>query len=254
MIRPLRSALVNRVILRLVLVVCALTWWGLPGFGGIDLGVTWSSAWPVMLEAGWGLLMTVGLGLPFLATAIRPSVGRAALVQVYVVAAALLVGAVLGLEPQAWWIFVLLAIELPPLILAARGDIGDPLPSRALTILTIVAVLPALAYAWHMCAQNRLGLASGDITLGTDHYSVQAAVALSLVGLPAVASYWPATRRLLGTSTAVMAGYLGLVSVGWPDAVAGFSPAWSVAVLVWAVAIAVASWWPTVRRIPVKAL
>ena len=35
--------------------------------GVIDLAVTWDPDWPVALEAGWGLLCTIGLGLPFLA-------------------------------------------------------------------------------------------------------------------------------------------------------------------------------------------
>ena len=93
--------------------LCALTWWVLPGFGVIDLTVTWDPEWPVMLEAGWGVLFTVGVGLPFLVVAIRPGLGRAALAQLYVVTAALVVGVVAGLEPQSWWIFAMLLLEVP---------------------------------------------------------------------------------------------------------------------------------------------
>ena len=79
-----------------------------------------------MLEAGWGLLFTFGLGLPFVVTAVALRQARAALVQVYVVTTALLVGVVVGLEPQAYWIFVMLAVELPLLHVAARGTtLGD---------------------------------------------------------------------------------------------------------------------------------
>ena len=102
-----------RPFLRVLLVLCTLTWWVLPAMGLIDLSVTWDPDWPVVLEAGWGLLFTVGLGLPFLVAAVRPRLARVALVQLYVVAAALLVGVLAGLEPQSWWIFVGLLVEVP---------------------------------------------------------------------------------------------------------------------------------------------
>ena len=41
-----------------------------------------------------------------------------------------------------------------------------------------------------------------------------------------------------------MAAYLGLVSYNWPDADAGFASEWSVAVMAWAVAVGLVSWWP----------
>ena len=56
----------GRLLIRALLVLCTLTWWLFPGFGVIDLTVTWDPEWPVMLEAGWGVLFTVGVGLPFL--------------------------------------------------------------------------------------------------------------------------------------------------------------------------------------------
>ena len=229
---------------RVLLVLCTLTWWVLPGMGVIDLTVTWDPTWPVMLEGGWGLLLTVGLGLPFLVTAVRPRLARPALVQVYAVTATLVVGAVVGREPQAWWLLAMVAIEVPLLHLVARGTVlGERSLSPALLVLTVVAVVPAVIYAWDMAADNRLSLVTSDITNDTDHYAVQAALALTLVALPLLASLWPSTRRLLGTSTALMAAYLGLVSYNWPDADAGFAR-WSVAAMVWAGAVALASWWP----------
>src|SRR3954449_7264680 len=61
---------------RLVAVLWALTWWVFPGFGLIDLSVTWDQGWPVVLEASWGVFMTVLVGGSFLVVAVRP--GRAA--------------------------------------------------------------------------------------------------------------------------------------------------------------------------------
>jgi hypothetical protein len=241
---PLRFRVVTRVLLAL----CTLSWWVLPGMGAIDLTVTWDPDWPVMLEAGWGLLFTVGLGLPFLVSALRPRLARVALVQVYAVAAALLVGVFVGREPQAWWIFVMLAVELPLLhLVARRSTLGERALSPALLALAVVALVPALTYAWDMAADNRQGFLTSDITNDTDHYAVQAAVALALVALPVLAGWWQDTRRLLGTSTALIAAYLGLVSVGWPDADAGFSGPLSVVVMVWAVGVGVAFWWPAAR-------
>ena len=44
-------------------------WIVLPGFGAIDLSVTWSPDWPQVLEAGWGLQFTVLVGAPFVVAA-----------------------------------------------------------------------------------------------------------------------------------------------------------------------------------------
>ena len=58
---------------RALAVLFALTWLVLPGFGLIDLSVTWDPDWPVVLEASWGVFMTVLVGGSFLAVALRPS-------------------------------------------------------------------------------------------------------------------------------------------------------------------------------------
>ena len=240
-----------RFLIRALLVLCTLTWWGLPGFGVIDLTVTWDPEWPVMLEAGWGVLFTVGVGLPFLVTAIRPRLARAALAQLYVVTAALVVGVVAGLEPQSWWIFAMLLLEVPLILaIAPSTPTQRGRPHVPLLILAAVAAPAALVYAWEMAAKNRLSLPSppADKTIDVDHFAVQAALALALLALPAVAALWPHARRLLGTSTAVMAAYVGLVSYSWPGALGGFSAGWSVAVMIWAGAVLVATWWPGQRR------
>jgi hypothetical protein len=54
----------------------ALTWVIVPGFGLVDLSVTWDPAWPQVLEAGWGLYMTLFVGIPFTAIAVRRRVAR----------------------------------------------------------------------------------------------------------------------------------------------------------------------------------
>jgi hypothetical protein len=111
-------------------------------------------------------------------------------------------------------------------------------------VLAAVSAPGWLTYAWWCLAQNRRSLLDSDITNDVDHYAVQGALAVTLVALPVVAGLVSTGRRLLGTSTALMAGYLGLLSLSWPDAVAGFDAAWSVLVMLWAGAVLVASWWP----------
>ena len=59
-------------VVRVVAALFVLTWFVLPGFGLIDLSVTWDSDWPVVLEASWGVFMTVLVGGSFLAVAVRP--------------------------------------------------------------------------------------------------------------------------------------------------------------------------------------
>src|SRR5688500_10952971 len=61
-----------RPLVRLLAVFFALTWLVLPGFGLLDLSVTWDPDWPVVLEASWGVFMTVLVGGSLLAVAIRP--------------------------------------------------------------------------------------------------------------------------------------------------------------------------------------
>ena len=53
---------VRLIVVRVLAVLFALTWLVLPGFGLIDLSVTWDPDWPVVLEASWGVHMGAGGG------------------------------------------------------------------------------------------------------------------------------------------------------------------------------------------------
>jgi hypothetical protein len=138
----------------------------------------------------------------------------------------------------------MLLLEVPLIFaIAPSARLQRGRTQLSLLVLAVIATPAALIYAWQMADLNRLSLPNADITNLVDHYAVQAALALALVALPAVAALWPDTRRLLGTSTALMAGYLGLVSYFWPGELGGFSAGWSVAVMVWAAAVLAATWW-----------
>ena len=76
-VAPLRHASpVRLLVVRVLAAFFALTWLVLPGFGLIDLSVTWDPDWPVVLEASWGVFMTVLVGGSFLAARRRPAPDR----------------------------------------------------------------------------------------------------------------------------------------------------------------------------------
>lgn len=226
-------------------VALALAWLIFPGFGLIDLSVSWSADWPVMLEAGWGLFTSVGLGLPLLVAAARPRTAPACLMQLGTLTGCLVVASVAGAEPTTWWMLIMAALSLAALEGVRRrhrlalGAVGPW--QRPMLILALVAAPAALPYAWHMAAATRLDRPL-DVTNDVDHFAVQAALALAVLALPVVAARWPATRRLLGTSAALMAGWCGLVSLGWPGAVGGWSPTLSVAIIAWSLLVLEAAW------------
>ena len=76
----------------------ALSWLVLPGFGVIDLSVTWSADWPQVLEAGWGLFATVIVAAAFVLLAVRPRTSLSGVAQLVVATVSLAVSAVVAKE------------------------------------------------------------------------------------------------------------------------------------------------------------
>jgi hypothetical protein len=223
---------------RVAAVVFALTWLIYPGFGLIDLSVTWDPGWAVGLEAGWGLLFTVLVAAAFVRIAVRPRQPGPAVVQLLCVAAALAVSAAASLE----WALVLVALAVAAEALAVALLVrGGPLTAggvrvdRPLAVLAGLAALPWLAYANAMYAANRVGLPE-DISIGIDHYAVQGAVGLALVVLSGLAAGRPRGRRFVGAGVGLVAAYLGLVCLAWPGTPGGLGPVWSVLSMAWGVA------------------
>jgi len=229
---------------RLLAVLWALSWWVFPGFGVIDLSVTWDPAWPVVLEASWGVFMTVLVGGSFLAVAVRPVRAAPALVTLGTALSTLLVCAAAGLEPQVLGYAAVLAVQTT-VLLALLRPWREPLrlgrPSLPMAGLAAAGAVPWLVHAGTVFAANRRGAGEtiGDITNGVDHYAVQGALALALIALPALAAVWPRGRRHLGVAAGLSAAYLGLVSLAFPDSWAGFSPTWSALCLAWGLAVVV---------------
>jgi len=226
-------------------VLFAFGWIVLPGFGAIDLSVTWDPDWEQVLEAGWGLYFTAIVGLPFVVMAVRPQASRACVVQLAVAAGVLAVSAVVAREIGALVLAAALVLETAMVTWLARRDWPpdrDAEVSRPLAVLAAVGTVPWLVYALDMWALNRRNLLDADITNSIDHYAVQGGVGLALVVLPALAAVRPGLRPLVPACTGVVSAYLGLVSYAWPEAAGGFSRAWSVAAMVWgALLVAVAA-------------
>jgi hypothetical protein len=229
---------------RVLAVLCALTWLVLPGFGLIDLSVSWDADWPVVLEASWGGFMTVLVGGSFLAVAVRPRRSAPAAVVLVVALGALLVSAAAGLEWQLLGYAALLAVELPVLLLVPDRERVRPAavsPWLPLLLVAVAGAAPWLVHAARVYRMNRgdAGEAIGELTMGVDHHAVQGALAVALVALSVAAAVWPRGRRHLGLVTGACAGYFGLVSFAFPGSWAGLSPTWSVLCMAWGAAVAV---------------
>ena len=224
----------------------AVSWIVLPGFGLIDLSVTWNADWPQVLEAGWGLFSTVIVGAAFVLIVVRPRASAPAVAQLLVAALSLGVSAVIAEEARLLWLAGMLALQivivrgLSPNARFRRTAIPRSTVSRPLLLLAGLGVAPWLAYALHMWASNRQGH-PGDDTLGIDHYSVQGALALALALLPVLAALRPEACLFLATCAGVAATYLGLVSIAWPNSLAALGQSWSVAAMAWGVALLTAT-------------
>lgn len=247
-------------LLRVVALVCALSWLVFPGFGIPDLLVTWDPDWPVMLEAGWGVFCGLLLAGSFAAVAVRPRRCAPALVLLWVATAALAVSSIAGSELPLLWLTGVLAAETAGATALARSLPGAERirpalvrPAVPLLVLAVGGAVPWAAYAVSMWRTNRTGTPF-DVTMGIDHFSVQGALAITLPVLAGLAAAWPRGRAYLGVITGLAAGYVGLVSWAWSGTAAGFGPVWSALAVVWGIAVAGLALGPTavmrVRRSP----
>jgi hypothetical protein len=228
---------------RVLAVLCALTWLVFPGFGLVDLSVSWDADWPVVLEASWGMYMTVLVGGPFLALAVRPHRSPPATVVLGVALATLLFSAAAGLEWQLLGYAALLVLEAAVVLLIPDRERMRPVARAPWLPLLVLAGLGTVPWLVHAARVYRLnardaGEAIGELTMGVDHHAVQGALAVALVLLAFGAAVWPRGRRPLGVAAGLCAGYVGLVSFAFPAAWAGFSPTWSVLCIVWGAAVA----------------
>src|SRR5688500_8558412 len=142
---------VRMIVARVLAAFFALTWLVLPGFGLIDLSVTWDPGWPVVLEASWGVFMTVLVGGAFLALAVRPTRAAPATVTLLIAFAALLLSAALGLELPLLGYVGFLAVQLALLLwlLPARESVRPTgwSPWIPLAVVGGLGLVPWLVHA-----------------------------------------------------------------------------------------------------------
>ena len=243
------------VAVRAIASLFAVSWIVLPGFGAIDLAVTWSSDWPQVLEAGWGLFSTVIVGAAFVLLAVRPRRSKSVALQLALATVTLAASAVVADEGRLLWFAAALALETAIVSGLSRRlwrdgpDSGGRIDlSRPLLLLAAIGAAPWLAYALDMWALNREGRVDADITIGIDHYSMQGALALSLVLMSFLAAVRSDMRPFTPVCAGVAASYLGLVSVAWQDAAAGLDTSWSIAAFVWGIALLLAPLLPLASR------
>lgn len=232
---------------RAVAAVSAITWFVVPGFGLIDLSVTWDADWPQALEAGWGLFSTVVVGAAFALVSLRPRSVKVVRWQLAVAILALAVSTAAAGEGRLFWLAVVLALQTVLVGAVARGSNGGAeaqiarsRPSRSLVALACVGVGPWLVYALHMWALNRRG-EPGDVSIGIDHYAMQGALGLALALIPGVVAVRREQPAFAAACVGVAATYLGLVSLRRPEALAGFTRFWSIAAVAWGLALVVST-------------
>jgi hypothetical protein len=232
---------------RILAAVFALSWFVVPGFGIIDLTVTWNASWPQMLEAGWGLFSAVIVGLAFVVLGARPWAALPAAVQLLVATVALAVSGVVSEESGLLWFAAALALQTAVVARLCHPSVRDdgrrrprPRVARPMLLLAAVGVAPWSAYALHMWQQNREG-EPGDVSVGIDHYSMQGALALVLALLPLLAALRPDMSPFVPTCAGIAAAYLGLVSFAWQGSPGAFATAWSAAAIVWGLALVAAA-------------
>ena len=236
----------------------AVSWLVLPGFGVIDLSVTWSADWPQVLEAGWGLFATAIVAAAFALLAVRPRAVMPGAAQLAVATVSLTVSAVVAKEPRLFVLVASLGLQTAIVVGLLRGawregtEPWSPLfrPSRSLFLVAGAGAIPWLSYAVQMWALNRESRSDTDVTLGIDHYSVQGALALALAVLPVLAGMRADLRPFVPLCTSVAASYLGLVSLAWPDAAGGLGRAWSIAAMAWGLALLAATFSHRIRAVP----
>jgi hypothetical protein len=165
------------IMVRVLAVLFALTWLIFPGFGLIDLSVTWDPEWPVVLEASWGVFMSVLVGGSFLTVAVRPHRAAAATVTLFVALSAMLLSAAVGLEWPLLGYAGLLVLQGAGLAaLIRRLPDREPVRRRGwsvrlpLFVVAALGIVPWLLHADRMFGLNRrsAGEVIGDLTNGVD--------------------------------------------------------------------------------------
>lgn len=231
----------SRRVLARVVSAAAAVFWGFFFFGLIDLLTPFVEgelfAAHYLTETGWGLTYLVLVAVPLLVLVARPG-STVALLQLAAVGLALGLGALMA--GSSTHLLPALGVLVTAGLVAALGRPLTPVPharpvplTGLLTgVLTVLALLPAAAYAWDMARATD----DPEQTWGLDHYPTQAGFAVAVVLVAALASYAARSRRsawLPALTAAFCAVWMGSLSLVWPDRLASLGTAWGVVAVAW---------------------
>ncbi|GAA2590970.1 hypothetical protein GCM10010399_21620 [Dactylosporangium fulvum] len=240
--------------------------WAVLGFVVIDLEVTIapSAEWVpvVLLDGGWGLLVTFLIVAGFALVTVRPQWVDEIVPQVLVVAALIAGSGFLGAESAVWWMVLALLVQagvLAGLAMIGRrrgvlavADVRRPAGSGVswtLAVLATLGAVPWLVYAADMYAANRERRWPTEITNEVNHWAVQGAFAVALVIFTAVAALRPTLRRFNAVRVATCAVYLGICSLRFPTVAAALPTTWAVLAIGWGALVVVCPFLDRGRRV-----
>ena len=230
-------------VLSVVFALSALVW---PGYGAIDLAVSWDRDRLVVLEAAWGLFFTLLVAVPLLVIGFVPRRTKVARFEL-VLAVVLLT--VTALVTAQWWLllfsagitleaYVLLRVRRP-----LHRQEADPVPPAGApgSCLPLAVALLGLG-PWVGYGVANLARAYDDdavraVTMGVDHYAVAGALALAVPVLALLAAARPVSHSWHGWVAGLVACYLGVQSLVWPDEPGGLNRPAAALALCWGVAI-----------------
>lgn len=216
-------------------------------FGWIDLadgftGFVDKQRNPV-LDVGWGALFGIVIPIGLLSQLRHPERRIAGLQQCALVAGAV---AVAGIAGEAWGYLVLagglagavaLLVALHPArrTFLRRGRIVGPL-----LLVACAAVLPCLVYASRMASAQRRHLPPADaVSNGLHHWTVLAALALTVPLLAGLAALGTAGWRIPSWSAALASLAWGVSCLRYPNAAGAEGRAWALAAVTWGLAAVV---------------
>jgi hypothetical protein len=234
------------------LAVLLAVFWGFAFYGLIDLlafaqGPDFHAA--LVLSTGWGLLFLVLVAGPLGAVVVRPGTRATAVGQVAVVAVAVAVAA--ALSGSGRHLVVAGGLLASAVALAAGGPVAPAAaragrrPSWPAGLLVLLAAGPACAYAWTAARTTGSGTLTDD-TWSLDHWPVQAAFPLAVLGVALLAVARPAGWRLPTWTVGISAAWFGAVCWLEPDLVGSPGQGWATLVLAWSGAFVVAQSRPRV--------
>jgi hypothetical protein len=229
--------------------------------GLIDLGTLIGTSdprytWPVSLDVSWGALFTFQLAGAYAWIAARPHESLPALVQLVLSAGALALGAAAGSALEPLWVALPVAasaVLFARLLARPRHRLRPALrrPHWRFGALAAVGVALWTPYVLSCLAVSR-SAHEPYITNGIDHWPVQAAAGGALAASAVVLALFPQARPLLRSCTALSAALIGVAMLAYPErGGATESQLWAIAVVVWAVLVALT---PPSRPRPVSAL